>query len=352
MKILYIIDSLETGGAERLVIDTANQLFFLNIKVQVVTTVKERGTLKNLLNKNIPCNYIDCNWKNIFSGVQKLRKHILSNGITHVHAHLYHSMIISRLACFKNLKLFATYHNLEYDPSDMFFSRSRVLLDKITLRKSYTSLFVSAPVMHVVQHQRGKSKRDYVLYNFPSNRFITSYTFNSTPALKLVTVGSVKPVKNFSFLLRAFKFLKEENIFLDIYGDGESMDELQNFIDTNDLFNVCLKGKANIDSDLLSNYDVFVMSSYSEGMPVALIEAITTGLPSLLPDHLQVMKDVAADSALYFDINKEKSFVDRVLTLLNNKEGLIAMSEKAIVRSKDFSLQKHIEKLLTIYHSI
>lgn len=356
INLLFLIDSLQTGGAEKLVVDTANYLAEKesDFQVHIATTTKDGGELSKDLNPAIQVVFIDCNYRHIFRGIRNIRRYIRKNNITHIHAHLYHSILIARLAEVKGTALFFTYHNIEYDPADIFFSRTRVWLDKLTLRSRYTSIYVSDPVREVVQKNRGGGKHEYVLYNFPSERFYPAYVVNENEELKLIAVGSLKPVKNFGFLISALDDLKESNVLLDIYGDGHQRQELEDQIAKKGLNSrISLKGKAYITSGILAMYDCFVMCSISEGMPVSLIEAMATGLPSLLPNHLQVMKDVAASSAEYFSIHSIPSFVAGIKSLLHDKEQLKVMSATALELSQKFALSSHMSSLKAIYtHTI
>ena len=350
MNLLFLIDSLHTGGAEKLVVDTANYLLRdKGMKVFIVTTVASGGELINELDAAITYTHIPCHIRNIFSGIRRLKAFIRNNHITHVHAHLYHSMIVARFTKTKTNKLFFTYHNMEYDKNDIFYSRKRILLDKWTMKDAYTSVFVSAPVMKVVQQERGVGKNDRVLYNYPSGRFSPCYQYKENEQLKILSVGNLKAAKNFNFLIEAWSQLGNEKILLDIYGDGEKKTELETLIKKTGVVNVNLKGKAFITSELLCNYDAFIMSSHSEGMPVALIEAMASGLPSVLPDHLQVMKDLAGDSAVYYSIYDKSSLVSTLHHLSANKKILSEMSKIALMQSKEFSLEKHMQNLLAIY---
>ena len=352
-NLLYLIDSLSIGGAERLVVDSVNYLVqnYPDINVHVVTIMEGDGDLVGEISPKVKYSFINCGNKNFFGGIKKLRKYILDNNITHVHCHLYNSMVVGRLASGKSHKLFFTYHNMEYDPKDIFYSHLRVMLDKYTFKQRYISIHDSKQVMAAVHKSRGAKGNEYILYNFPSEKFSATYNFNPASSLKLVSVGSLKPVKNFDFLLQCFIELKDDDIHLDLYSDGESRDLLQRIIMDNDLKKVRLCGRQPIDSKLLSAYDMFVMSSHSEGMPVALVEAMAVGLPSMLPDHLQVMQDVAGRSAKYYSIKDKESFKVAVKDLCANKEQLFEMSKEAIERSKEFTIHNHFKKLLEIYLS-
>jgi glycosyltransferase involved in cell wall biosynthesis len=131
---------------------------------------------------------------------------------------------------------------------------------------------------------------------------------------------------------------------VDIYGEGDLRNELQQQIDENKV-NVHLKGRYDISSKLYNDYDLFIMTSKIEGMPVALIEALTSGMPSLLPDHLPVMKELAEDSAWYFNSIEELA---QLLENINKKE-LVFSSLRAKALSEKYSLRSYVNSLRNLY---
>ena len=88
-------------------------------------------------------------------------------------------------------------------------------------------------------------------------------------------------------LIEAMKKVKEkvDNVQLRIYGEGSLQAELEQQIDQMGLSaSVFLMGKTDNVPDVLSNAEVFVLSSDFEGMPNALMEAIAMGLPCISTD--------------------------------------------------------------------
>ena len=354
INLLLLADGFQFGGAEKLITDTANYLskHYKNIDVFVVSTADEgKGEMVKYLNSNVIYLAINCKGKKFLSGIGRLRKFVKQNNITHIHSHLLNAMFIGRLIANKNTKVFNSYHNMLYDPKDIYYSKWRINLDKLTLKKSYTSFFCSRTVEKVVKNARGKSSNDFLLYNFPADYFYDAYEFHPENSLKIISVGSLKAIKNFEFLVKAFIKLKDKPVYIDFFSDGPSRPSLQKIIDENNLTKVRLMGRADINSGLHAKYDVFVMSSLSEGMPIALLESMTSGMPSILPDHLEVMKDLAKDSAFYYNINSEESFIQTINQILTDKTILIKMHEKAVKYSKEFSIQNHMDKLVSIYNS-
>lgn len=97
--------------------------------------------------------------------------------------------------------------------------------------------------------------------------------------LHILSVGRLHPSKGQIFLLKAFSKLLAQGlpIRLSIVGGGTEREALQRYIDENLLGDsVTLHGALSHAStrQLLGSADLFVLSSFAEGVPVALMEAM------------------------------------------------------------------------------
>ena len=348
--ILYLIDSLTLGGAETMVTNTLNYLSlkYPDSKISLFTTLEADGILFKKLSKNVNYLHVNCRGLNFLGGILSIKKYVRENKVTHVHTHLYHSIFVGRLVTNSMTALIETYHNLEYDPSSVFYSKWRVELDKITFKKKTTSIYVSEDVKKSIEKSRPKTHINLVLNNFGGVDFMYNYKLNSASSLKLIAVGTLNEDKNFLFALESFSHLKQADISLDIYGEGFLREELTAYIESNNI-NVRLMGSVSITMEIFENYDAFLMTSLNEGMPISLLEALNFGLPCILPNHLTVMKQVAGKAGLYFSINDVESLKNLLLNLLKDKLLLQAMSLESRTQRALFSIDAHVSKLADIY---
>jgi glycosyltransferase involved in cell wall biosynthesis len=350
MNLLYLIDSLDVGGAETLLVNTINELVLkTDWNIAIGTTQKPDGKLKEKLSPSVTYLHFDCAGIGFLGGIKSINRFIRNHKIDLVHAHSYNSIIISRVASNKKVKLGASYHNLDFNPSSVYYSKARVFLDKLTFPKKSFSIYVSEQVKNSVERIRKGDSKFYVLPNFADKKFYPVYKFNERACLKIIAVGNLKEVKNFELAVSEMAYLKNEPIHIDIYGDGPLHQELSDNIQLNQV-NVSLMGKKEISPELLKDYDVFLMTSKNEGMPISLLEAISCGLPCILPDQLPIMKEVADSAALYFSINKPSDLASKLSFLLNNKPELQHMSTMAVKRSGYYSIEKHTQSIISIYH--
>jgi glycosyltransferase involved in cell wall biosynthesis len=96
------------------------------------------------------------------------------------------------------------------------------------------------------------------------------------------TVGRLVPVKDHRRLLEAFAIVlsTHPHCRLEILGEGELKEELEEHARALGVSeSVCFRGFSREIPEFLSQLDVFVMSSLSEGLPLAVLEAMAAGLP-------------------------------------------------------------------------
>jgi glycosyltransferase involved in cell wall biosynthesis len=353
MRILHVINSLQVGGAEILLYNSIEKFseLFPSANHHVITLFDE-GYYFSKVEKKYPSKNLYVTRWSVIPRIFQLRKYIRQNKIDIVHSHLYEATILCRLAMksIKQARLISTYHSDMHNPYSIEFSHKRLLLDKFTYNDKYYLLFVSEAIKRDNQEQVGARKNFEVLYNFASDKFIYSYKFNPEKQLKIIAVGNLSFQKNQLLAIRAFSLMKNYNITLDIYGEGSLRQELQNQINLSDA-KVQLKGTREITSSLLAQYDLFLMTSKHEGMPISLLEALASGLPSVLND-LEMLRETAQNAAIYFKKDSAEDLKDRLLEIYKNKEILNKLSENAYRVSSDYSSEKYVKRLLEIYQTL
>lgn len=104
---------------------------------------------------------------------------------------------------------------------------------------------------------------------------------------KIITCGRLKPIKNHKMLIDAFAKLAGhfQDATLEIYGDGPMRGALNRQINELGLKNkVFIRGQTQNVGRVLSEADLFVLSSDAEGMPNSLLEALAVGVPCIATD--------------------------------------------------------------------
>lgn len=98
--------------------------------------------------------------------------------------------------------------------------------------------------------------------------------------VRLLAVGRLAPEKNFELLFCALAVLKERglSVSLDVFGEGPEEARLRHIIEDGGLNEIHLRGYSDHIAAELSQHDILVVSSITEGMPMTVIEAMCMGM--------------------------------------------------------------------------
>lgn len=106
--------------------------------------------------------------------------------------------------------------------------------------------------------------------------------------IQILAVGGLIPVKGFDLLLEALHLLPPtSNLYVTIIGEGPERAALQMKIKEYSLESkVVLKGEHEYSAipEIMADADIFILSSYAEGRPNVVAEAVASGLPIISSD--------------------------------------------------------------------
>lgn len=152
---------------------------------------------------------------------------------------------------------------------------------------------------------------------------------------RIVAVGRVDANKNHEMIIRAFAEIADEypEYTLTIYGEGDkrqSLIEMAHDLGLSD--RIGLPGAVTNVAEEIYKASVFVLSSYSEGMPNALLEAMALGIPVISTDcppggPRELI--VHGENGLLTPIGDWKKMAENLQELLNNIDYAKKMGENA-----------------------
>lgn len=348
-RLLLLIDNLRKGGAEVLLVGI---LADLAEQYDIILVTLTEGC-------DFPPASIYCKQRHVlgFNGkysllqtVWKLKKIIKKTKPDFIHAHLFYSSLIARLACPSKIPLLYSLHN---ELSKNIFDKKPMLghLEKNTIRKNHTIIAVSDVVLDDYARTIKLTASHYVLKNYiADNFFVSKPPVNEEKKLtKLIAVGNIKVQKNYDYLLQSMAQIKGLDCSLDIYGkhDHPLYANLQAFIYQHQL-KVQFKGPVDDLQLLYPQYDLFVMASINEGFGLVVVEAMACGLPVLLSD-IPVFREVTKENALFFDINDPHSLASLLKKVKAGNYDLQQYVQKGIAVAAGYKKQQYVEALLNIY---
>lgn len=176
-------------------------------------------------------------------------------------------------------------------------------------------------------------------------------------AFLIAGVGRLSDEKGFDLLIQAIAELSQsgKNVALRIAGDGAFRDALQQQIDQLNLGNrIELLGFVADPRLLYQACDTFVLSSFREGLPNVVLEAMAMKRPVVSTRVAGIPKLVVdGDNGILIHSGDHKQIKDAVQIMLEDPETRqrIAASGYETVSSK-FSLQVRMDKIAAIYKKL
>ena len=222
-----------------------------------------------------------------------IRKHIKENAIDILHCHQYTPWVYGALAAaFTKTKVIFTEHGRFYPDSS---SLKRKVINPLLLNLTDRVTAISKSTKQsLVNYEFIPEHSIQVIYNGIAPLIVKvskeerkSELSISESTFVFGTIARLDPIKNQIMMIKAFASItsKLENATLVIVGDGEMMEPLRILVDDLEITDkVKFTGYIPNPTSTLNVFDVFLLSSLSEGTSMTLLEAMSLGKPCIVTD--------------------------------------------------------------------
>ena len=354
IKILFLIHDLGYGGAEKVLVNLANNLNKTKYDV-TVKTLFDVGENRKFLNKDV--HYIG-GLKNVFRGNATLMKFIPAKLLSRFVVKGNYDIVVaflegpvSRIVSaysgkkvawihtdFENIKQAASHYWSYNEMCKCYNSYNRVICVSKTV-KNKLELLVDLTVPCEVLYNVNDTDAIIELAKSQQNVIV-----KMDSVINIVSVGRLIPLKRFDVLINIHKKLLSQNIRnnLFIFGEGSEHQKLQKMIDDNNLNDSCkLLGFNENPYKYISNADLFICSSNREGFSTAVTEALVVGTPVVSTD-VSGAKELLGENNEYGIVTEvnEDALYDGVYTMLTEKGLLEHYKGQAEIRGKTFNKEK------------
>lgn len=331
-KIFFVINSLKNrSGSERVACILANKLVEeLKYEVTIINRDADYGEVAYALNPQIQVKKISGSQYQFYKGIVSFIAQEKPDSV------IVHNMGKLSLLCalIPNVKKLVTLEHVS------FISRPKIvqIVSKIFYKR----------IDQVVT----LTNRDKDYFNEFHGNVVVIPNFSPFPVAnkvnrakkQIVAIGRLTDQKNFVHLLEAWRKIFDQlpEWQLSIFGEGEQEALLNEYIQSNAIRNIHLKGAT---PDIKSVYEAssfFVMTSKYEGLPMVLIEAQSFGLPIISYDCPNGPSDIIKDKVNGYLVEDQNidQLADRILLLASSPLDLVKFSQNSLKNAENYQPEK------------
>lgn len=363
---MHFINNLNRGGAEILLLNICKGLlqkysgYEFKIVIledrQCLTPEFEKSGIEVICLNVIGSGFVDSligRFQKIIKSYQTIKRY--NPDIVHTHLLLSDrfGLIAAFLAGVKNR--ICTVHSME---------RKRDIQDKIS--RFITTLFATKIITvsnsakkFCINNKMYPKKKLYTICNAPGftpKNILPKKFILQKEHFRIINVARFVEEKGQIYLINAIKELNnfEYKFELEIYGHGSLEKVLREEVAKQNITNIFFKGiTSNIQAEL-KRADIFIASSLWEGFNMALVEAMSMGIPVIatnIPPHQELFQDTR-DYPFLIETANSQGIVKAVLSLLASPDLYLELSIKCLEQAKRYSLDKMLKNYDTFYKTI
>jgi glycosyltransferase involved in cell wall biosynthesis len=348
-EIAFVHSALRRGGAERLRYTVLKELAEQDVPCRVclfkgdgdlVSAVRELGIPVDVLNVSGKLHSVKTTLR-LASWLKKTRPSIVHGGqfLTNLH-----TTMASKIAGVGPVIIEEHGHN-------RWKRWHHRLLDRLVCSRADGVVCCSGSVKRVAQSSiRVPDDRFHVIHNCidlaeiggraDTRSSVRESLGVSDDEILFGTVGTLRPEKGHDVLIRAWRQFSEQHgdtrAKLVVVGDGPIRQKLHEV--AKDLPGIIWAGSRSDVGEILAAMDVFVFPSIDEGLGIALIEAMATGLPSVVSDEGGIPEIVTdRETGLIVKAGDSKALCDGMAEVMRKPE----MRQRLGVAACDQAINDH-----------
>lgn len=279
IKILYTIPNFDTAGSGKVLYDLANNLDKEKFDVHIACSNKNGIFFKEIENLKLPIHIINttCKVKPYWSLIIRLKnfkKFVQVHRFDIVHSFHWSSDWTEVLSS-------------KWGGAKFIYSKKAMTWGNIHWKiKSYLSDFIITTNDEMKHYFPNKKNQKLIPFGLDTNHYSPNHYSEKSNSEKftIITVANLVPVKGIEILIDAVVLLNNPNIEVLIIGDDNT--DYAKFLKQKieklaKLNSFSFLGKHNDVRPFIAKSDLYIIPSFKEGMPMALVEAMSMGIPVL-----------------------------------------------------------------------
>ena len=355
MKILHVITSLHTGGAETLLVNIIPRLTALGHKVDIAVFNGAYTPLMERLEKESPECKIYKLGHSYYNPLYIVRLIGIMRKYDIVHTHNSSPQLFAAIAnVFCGKKLVTTEHSTNNRKREQ--GGILRLLDRWMYSRYHHVICISEIAEKTLKDYLGRRQYNICTINngVDVQKFHDAYPIVAlkTGKFSIVMVAGFREAKDQDTVIKALSLLPKEQYELWLVGDGVRRSELENLIHELSLQDsVKLMGVRTDVPNILQTADVVVMSSHWEGLSLSNIEGMAVGKPFVASD-VNGLRDVTQGYGILFPHEDAEALAKIIQHLHDDKKYYQEIADRCYERAKQFDIKKMIDAYAHVYEKI
>lgn len=275
-----------------------------------------------------------------------------------IHSHGRGAGVYGRLAGFlAKVPVIHTHHGLYLEAPSYIHSQILILVEKFFNALSKKLIYVSNSEIQYSQKYQTFSFNKSTL--IPNGVAIPNFKGNgsNSATTQLITITRLEPEKGNAILIKLMTKLAEinSNIHLKIVGDGPERVFLEKKVKDGCLEDkITFLGHRNDIENLLTSSDLFISSSLAEAQGIAILEAMSYGLPifaSQVRGHIDLILN--NENGILFSLEDLDMAAKTLADLINNPGLMKAMGASGMSQVHEkYHVNKMLEKISSLYDGL
>lgn len=361
-KVVHVTFDMRIGGAEQVIYNLIENTDKSKYDLSIICLDQPIGPFGRKLQER-GYKITSFNRKPGFdmSLIRDIRHYVKSHDVDVLHCHQYTPYIYGLLgAAFTKAKVVFTEHGRFYPDERKF---KRVLLNPfLNLFTDYVTAISSATRDALVEFENFPREKIRIIYNgIDDSRYVLHEDKSlrqslgiKEGALILGTVARLDPIKNQKMMIKALKIIQQNypETFLLIIGDGPERGKLESLASQLNLSSrVLFTGFKEDVHQYLNIMDIFLLTSFSEGTAVTLLEAMASGLPCIVTNvggNPEIVQD--GETGFVIPSDDEKALSEKICILFSNIDLMKRMGKAGRKRFEDnFTVDRMVSAYEAMY---
>jgi len=358
MKVLQVINSLHTGGAEKLILDSVPLYQKKGIMMDVLTLKKDKTSFYNSLKQQTKDKLKGLTVDSVYNPflVFKIIPYLKQYDI--IHAHLFPTLywvVLAKVISGSQTPIIYTEHNTHNKRRTHFLLKR---IDQLIYKRLTKIVTIADEVdINLKKHIKADSKKFRLIHNgvavdnisraIPANK---DDFFKGSDHI-ITQVSSFRAQKDQSTVIRMLHHLPSHFKLL-LVGEGPLRNDCEDLVIKLNLSNrVQFLGLRNDIPQILKMSDFIILSSHHEGLSLSSIEGMASGKPFIASD-VAGLREIVKDYGLLFPEGDERKLAEIILRLADDPIEYSLVSNRGVHRAENFNIDKMISKYITLYQDV